>query len=1286
MTHEYDFEEFCTRLKVFGKNNITINANNLTGQNYIEDFSYFMHPFEIDDEDNIVEHSDYMSDGLCLALIAYNDLITSNQPTFNDYLSQLNTLEISLTTLENELDALNIEMTNILNNLAIAQENGEPTDDLIIQRDAKQVEIDSKQVEINIVENNIDNINDDINDLKTLLLKSTNFTSDQLIELNEFIFEREIVENEIDNSKDLYNYAVDKFLEINTPPIILKISIVNLLEVIECQKEWDKLILGDIVNVYHEKLNINITAKIIEIEYDFELGDINLTISNIERKLSKKDKVVKIINKTLKSTTSLEQEKSNWSIVATNFDNRNDRISTIPANPIIANDGTAIDHTINTDGSCDISFEWTFNPEGLDLIEYPEYNIDGFIVYVRSLSTDEPYIFGSTVAREQYYAIGTDKRAFILYGVASDKYFTFGIQAYRKVDVDINSSGVLKSSIVRSVYATENPYLPDANVAFSGNITGTINGVPASSIADTTAPTVGSIDTPIANSDNTVTITWSGFTDDESGIAGYNVWRAANSTGTNKIIVGTVSSANNLTFTDISSIHNTTYYYWVTCFDKCGNETVTPVTGWKEIIALNTNNPSVPSSISAFARIGKIDITWDNSSSNDVVAYRLEKSTNGTDYSALVIINTNNYTEYGIVETKANIANWKYRVKAIDIIGLESTTWVVSNAPNTDIYFPADGSAPNPPNTPTGSSGYDGSITVLWTHTSPSSDLYKYRVYRSEDNITYYNIIDIDKTTLTYIDTGLKNGQTYYYKISSLDYSGMESALSSASAGLLATDQVAPTPPNPTATGDLGAIGLTWTEVSEKGATYEIWRCSGGTWVDGSATKIATVAGSTSGDGGQGSYVDYDPPTATATTYTYKLKVIDAWGNISSFSTNSSSATSTIDFNGTVAGVDADSISKTPVTFIVADGTTSENVKRADYVVPSGATNAQVTINSAINALPTDGGKINLIEGTYIVNNSIIIPSNVELELSTGATIKIKDNHNSNIKVIVNSDTTDGNSNIKISGGRLFGNKQNNSDDDDYYGIYFEKVSSSEVIGVVIDYFWDNGFYLYYCDDNFISNNKFENTYSEPLELNYSNNNIITNNNCKSSGNSGGIGMFHSNNNTISNNVLNNNIFSGLYLFHSDYNNIVGNIALYNGTADAVYHWGNGIFLLDSNNNSIVSNAVSENYYDGICLTTISSVCDNNIIVGNICISNNQSGASSSISNIFLFGDCNYNNIQNNVCRKGSLTNKPDYGIKINSSDCNSNIVTNNDLSTGGNIASFSDAGTGTITTAGNRL
>ncbi|MGI6079235.1 MAG: hypothetical protein ACOYCB_13960, partial [Fastidiosipilaceae bacterium] len=744
-----------------------------------------------------------------------------------------------------------------------------------------------------------------------------------------------------------------------------------------------------------------------------------------------------------------------------------------------------------------------------------------------------------------------------------------------------NSLNMLESSTYRYTVTALDDW---DNESYESELSNAITSLTPWMANDTLPPNDDSITiTPIANSDGTITITWSGFTDDKSKISGYNIWRAEDARGKNAFIVGTVSSANINTFTDITTKHNIIYYYWVTCFDNTGNETEFPdfvldgsqmvdesrqldeayqfddtegielfleyvlginttnPNGWKEITAKNTNNPTFleGSKIDAIARLGRVDITWTKSDSNDVAYYVVEKLENGVDWIVLEEVNTNSYTEYNIYVDKTVVANWKYRVKAVDIVGLSSEYITVSSTVVTN-YNPADGSAPSTPNTPTASSFYDGSITVTWTHTSPPQDLAKYRIYRNMAT-SFGLIAEVDKNTLTYIDTGLENGKKYSYKISAIDYSGMESNLTNSSTEVEATDKIAPTPPNPSATGSLGAITVTWTEVAEKNVIYEIWRCEGATWLDGSAMKIATVAG---GNNGAGYFIDYDPPVNQIKVYTYKLKAIDAWGNVSSFSTNSATGISTTNFNGLVGGKPASDIvdfisdissdakltqserieikekiikiagtvpppllvnltsgecksirdealavgikssnavyvnlgtaytnlqnylssfssitpwdtsnsnsiaivvndwntawqnyytayfalrqeitdytSKSSVTIIVADGSTSKNIKQANYIVPVGSTSAQETINTAISALPVNGGKIVLLDGTYIVDGNINVPSNVIIEgQGNGTIVQTHTILSSDIKIfnIANK------SNVLIQNLKIIGNK-----------------------------------------------------------------------------------------------------------------------------------------------------------------------------------------------------------------------------------------------------------------------
>ena len=75
-------------------------------------------------------------------------------------------------------------------------------------------------------------------------------------------------------------------------------------------------------------------------------------------------------------------------------------------------------------------------------------------------------------------------------------------------------------------------------------------------------------------------------------------------------------------------------------------------------------------------------------------------------------------------------------------------------------------------------------------------------------------------------------------------------------------------------------------------------------------------------------------------------------------------------------------------------------------------------------------------------------------------------------------------------------------------------------------------------------------------------------------------------------------------------------------------------------------------------------------------------------SGIAVITNCDYNNIQGNTVRHLGGAKQHRYGIRIDTANCDGNLVIDNDLYLAGKTADYSDAGTGTIyhnnrTTAG---
>lgn len=382
---------------------------------------------------------------------------------------------------------------------------------------------------------------------------------------------------------------------------------------------------------------------------------------------------------------------------------------------------------------------------------------------------------------------------------------------------------------------------------------------------------------------------------------------------------------------------------------------------------------------------------------------------------------------------------------------------------------------------------------------------------------------------------------------------------------------------------------------------------------------------------------------------------------------------------------------QSPVTIIVA-ASNSKNRGRADYVCDG--VSDQTEINSALTALGVVGGKVVLLEGTFNVTGAINVPSNCTLEgQGNGTVLQIPNAQNATFNVIQNSDRTNGNTGIFIANLKIEGNKANNTAGTQI-GVLFQRATLSTIQNVIIQNMRNQGIQFYSADNNMIVGNTVQmNAYgifcvtagnnnntimgntiksntNEGISISIGDKNIIADNIVQTNG-SGGIDAGNSNYNVITGNRCEGNTLYGIKV-SGDYNSVTGNVCQTNGS--------DGIYMSSSNFNVLSGSICQANNRHGIYLSDSS----NNTIIGNSLIENSQITHNTN-DNIILAGASNNNNVQSNTCRQGALTNKPKYGINISASTCTGNLVTNNDLTAGGATGTFSDAGTGTITTAGNK-
>lgn len=356
LNQEDNTEEVVTRLKMYGKEDLTIRELNPLGTTYIEDLTFFIFPFKRDTYRNVISHSDYMSDELCHALLDYQDLIDANSSRFETLRAMKSVHQENLYAKQRELfdlqtdqkiklderDILNTKIAKKSDKIEEADNKNESSLDyqmelntLKIELDAKNQEIEDitlllnlKSSEIVVVESDIAVVDSDLNTLRNILSVEANFTTDLIKERKQFIIEKEWQDSNIELAEDLLKEGKEVFEELKRQKITLKIDIVNFLGMITEQRNHDKLNLGDTFGIEYERLNVKYEAKLTEIEYDFEGDSISIVISNV-KDTQNKDKFLDMLYKSYGTSAQVSFDKWKWDLSLENKGSINELINNI---------------------------------------------------------------------------------------------------------------------------------------------------------------------------------------------------------------------------------------------------------------------------------------------------------------------------------------------------------------------------------------------------------------------------------------------------------------------------------------------------------------------------------------------------------------------------------------------------------------------------------------------------------------------------------------------------------------------------------------------------------------------------------------------------------------------------------------------------------------------------------------------------------------------------------------------------------------------------------------------
>lgn len=308
-----DFDSVVTRLYVYGNEGISFASVNPTGVPFIESFDFYMYPFKRDDiTREIITHSNYMTDSLCHAILDYNALLDSKQGEFTKMLERKKPIQENLQTKQNELFVLQTQLHTIEDELASANVAQLPVDGLITQKINKLAEIASKNNEIDTIKSSLKSIDDEIAVLKNTISIENNFTREQIIEREKFANELVWSNTSIFEVDDLYEEGKKELLKVSQPRISYSIDIVDFLNVTKCQRDWDKLVLGDLVTIKYPNFGIDILAKIISIKHAEDSNSLSIEIANAHDIKNGFMTLKELFNRTVSSSTTLDMSKFKW--------------------------------------------------------------------------------------------------------------------------------------------------------------------------------------------------------------------------------------------------------------------------------------------------------------------------------------------------------------------------------------------------------------------------------------------------------------------------------------------------------------------------------------------------------------------------------------------------------------------------------------------------------------------------------------------------------------------------------------------------------------------------------------------------------------------------------------------------------------------------------------------------------------------------------------------------------------------------------------------------------------
>ena len=270
---------------------------------------------------------------------------------------------------------------------------------------------------------------------------------------------------------------------------------------------------------------------------------------------------------------------------------------------------------------------------------------------------------------------------------------------------------------------------------------------------DQTAPAVPATPALKAASQTVANLVWTPTTDN-IGVAAYNIYR-------NGSFISTVSSPLNYFDTGLSP--NTNYTYTIAAFDAVGN--LSPQSAPLSMTTFSYPDktpPSTPTSVSAVAFSDtQMSLTWTPSTDNVAVSgYEIYRGTTASNITPYAVSPVNSFLDLATGPSKT----YYYQIDAYDTSGNHSArSAIVSGTTLADT---------TPPTTPTNVSvvAQSGPLgTVSWGSSVDDYMVAGYQIYRGTSPSSLQLTGGVAGTALTFSDTHMVSGKTYYYAVTATD-------------------------------------------------------------------------------------------------------------------------------------------------------------------------------------------------------------------------------------------------------------------------------------------------------------------------------------------------------------------------------------------------------------------------------------------------------------------------------------------------------------------------------------